>query len=75
MDEKVMQRAERVFGTPVERHEKGSAMSLIRQETDATRAKSERLKALRLAREANEPAAAAPRKRATETKRPKRGRS
>jgi N-methylhydantoinase A/oxoprolinase/acetone carboxylase beta subunit len=56
-------RAERVFGTPIERAEKGSAMSMIRAEVDARNAKSERLRAMRLAQEAARQApVAAPRK-------------
>ncbi|WAJ26262.1 hypothetical protein [Antarcticirhabdus aurantiaca] len=56
-------RAERVFGTPIERAEKGSAMSMIRAEVEARNAKSERLRAMRLAQEAATPAVTAtPRK-------------
>ncbi len=50
-------RAERVFGTPIERAEKGSAMSMIRAEVEARNAKSERLRAMRMAQEAAQPAA------------------
>lgn len=75
MNEKVLARAERVFGAPVDRHEKGSAMTLIRQESDAQREKSAKLKALRLAREAEEGKAAAPAPRAAAKRTVKRGRS
>ncbi|MCE7029154.1 hypothetical protein [Jiella avicenniae] len=74
MNEKVLARAERVFGTPADRHEKGSAMTLIQKESDATREKSARLKALRMAQAAEETAAAAPAKREPK-KTMKRGRS
>ena len=75
MNEKVLARAERVFGTPAERHEKGSAMTLIRQETDAQREKSAKLKAQRLAREADEPEATPAPTRAAPKKKVKRGRT
>ncbi|WP_152047536.1 hypothetical protein [Aureimonas psammosilenae] len=57
----------RVFGREIERHEKGSAMELIRAEKRASDEKSLRLKALRLAMEAEaQPApVAAPAKRKT----------
>ena len=75
MNEKVLARAERVFGAPADRHEKGSAMTLIRQETDATREKSAKLKAMRLAREADEPDAPAAPTRAAPKNKIKRGRT
>ncbi|NDW03823.1 hypothetical protein [Jiella pacifica] len=74
MNEKVLARAERVFGAPADRHEKGSAMTLIQQESDATREKSARLKALRIAQEADETPVAAPAKREPK-KKIKRGRT
>jgi hypothetical protein len=45
-------RAEAAFRPDDGRHEKGSAMTLIAEETRATEEKSARLRALRLAREA-----------------------
>ncbi len=74
MNDKVLARAERVFGAPADRHEKGSAMTLIQQESDAKREKSARLKALRIAREAEEAPAPEPAKREPK-KRVKRGRT
>ncbi|MBP0617864.1 hypothetical protein [Jiella mangrovi] len=75
MNQKTLDRAERVFGTPVERHEKGSAMTLIREESDATREKSAKLKAMRLAREADAPEEPTAPTRAAPKKKVKRGRT
>ena len=44
--------ADRPVTSQLDRAEKGSAMRIIRAETDASHAKSARLKALRLARDA-----------------------
>ncbi|MCQ8781402.1 hypothetical protein [Mangrovibrevibacter kandeliae] len=50
-------RAAGVFPQQSDRHEKGSAMGLIKADAEATQAKTARLKALRIARDAAAPAA------------------
>ncbi|MEF2070850.1 hypothetical protein [Consotaella aegiceratis] len=49
------QQAANVFRPESDRHEKGSAMGLIAADSAATHEKTERLRALRLAKEAQAP--------------------
>ncbi|MCK5930652.1 MAG: hypothetical protein KAG89_00635 [Fulvimarina manganoxydans] len=66
MNDKDKERAERVFPQQSDRYEKGSAMTLIQEASVAQKAKSARLRAERMARDARESealAAAKPKKR------------
>ncbi|MBO0902814.1 hypothetical protein [Jiella sonneratiae] len=75
MNEKIREKADRVFPNQNDRHEKGSAMTLIRQATEAQRAKSARLRAERIARDDEAGAAPAEPVKAKRAKTVRRGRS
>ncbi|MCQ0987367.1 hypothetical protein [Jiella marina] len=70
--ERAQKRANAVFGQQPDRHEKGSAMGLIRADAAAVQEKTARLRAARLAREeaavAEEPAPKKTRARRTKVK-------